>query len=75
MLSTLINIGKGAYYMYIFSLNNQKIIISAYALYDMSKFALTMANGLLFNRKQPLTMLLSQDIEESEFGNFVLIHK
>jgi hypothetical protein len=75
MYETLFAFGKSVYYIYSFSTYNQKIIISLYTVYDVSKFFYTIGNGVVFNRpKQPEPLVLEIDtVIDSELGEFEMI--
>jgi hypothetical protein len=76
MYETLFALSRGAYYVYNFSMNNQKIMVSLYTAYDMSKFFYTISNGVVFNRTKPPDPIILEigTVEKSDFGDFELIN-
>jgi hypothetical protein len=76
MYETLFALSRGTYYIYSFSMHNQKIIVSLYTAYDMSKFFYTVCNGISFNQTKPSEPVILEigTIEKSDLGDFELIN-
>jgi hypothetical protein len=76
MYETLLVLGNGVYYIYIFSVYNQKIIFVLYTVYNVFKFFYIIGNFIVFNLpKQPDPLILDIGIIiDSELGEFEIIN-